>query len=169
LQEQVEEKTVSLVVRGGKSAGRALHGAIRFLLRELEKSKQRRQAGKPPPESYQGKVTVKEINADGKGAKTINVADEGIATFERIARKKGVKYAIEKDTTQEFPQWRIYFKAPDEDAMIAAFNEYDKKIKAKGPKVKKPSLLAALRKNIKLVRERPDDKIRNKQREGPEL
>ena len=169
MQEQVEEKTVSLLVSGGKFTGRKLQQAIQFLLRELERTQQRRQAGKPPPKSYQGKVSVKELTRDGDGAKNINVADEGIKLFERIARKNGVKYAVQRDTTQEFPQWRVFFKAKDEDAMIAAFRDFDTKIKARGAKAKKPSLLAALRQKIELVRNRPVDKVRNKQREGPEL
>ena len=165
MQEQVEEKTASILVRGGKFTGRMLYQAVQKLLREMEKQQQRRQAGKPPPKSYQGKVSVKELNADGKGAKSINVADERIRLFERIARRKGVKYAVERDTSQEFPQWRVYFKAPDEDAMMAAFLEFDKKVKAIGAKAKKPSMLAELRKNKEIVKDRPVDVVRSKKRE----
>lgn len=164
MQEQVNEKTMSLVIRGGKLTADTLARAMRKFLADMERQKQ---LGKKP-KSYQGKQSVKQLVKQGVGVGNVELSEKAnIKGFERVARKYGVDYALKKDTSEEPTKWIIFFKSRDEDAITTAMREFSTKVisKSKG----KPSLLATLRKNIELVRNRAVDKVRNKQHEGPEL
>lgn len=163
MQEQVNEKTMSLIFRGTKFTGRMLEKALNKLLADMKRQKQKGAA----PKSYKGKQSVKELVKQGAGVINIEIADEGLKRFEGIARKYGVDFAIKKDVSETPPKWLVFFKARDEHAMTAAFNEYTSKSITRGPK--KPSLLSALRKNVELIKNQVVDKVRNKRREGPEL
>ena len=69
-----------------------------------------------------GKQTVKQLVGQGAGVKNIEVTDKNIKSFERVARKYGVDYALKKD--MESGKYLVFFKARDEDALNAAFSEY---------------------------------------------
>jgi predicted solute-binding protein len=77
------------------------------------------------------------------------VGDAGIRTFERIAKKYGVDFAIMKDKSEKPPVYTAFFKARDTDAMEAVINEYIKKMM----KIKdRPSVLAKLQKFIEIAK-----------------
>ena len=57
---------------------------------------------------------------------SIEIKDEGIREFERIARKYGVDFAIKKVKGQ-LPTYLVFFKGRDTDALTAAFTEYTEK------------------------------------------
>lgn len=57
----------------------------------------------------------------------IEITDGNIKSFERVARKYGVDYALKKDTSGERPRYLVFFKARDADALTAAFKEYTAK------------------------------------------
>ena len=52
----------------------------------------------------------------------IEITDGNIRSFERVARKYGVDYALKKD--REKLRYLVFFKAKDADALTAAFEEY---------------------------------------------
>ena len=54
----------------------------------------------------------------------IEITDGNIKSFQRVARKYCVNYALKKDTSGEIPRYLVFFKARDADALIAAFQEY---------------------------------------------
>jgi chemotaxis receptor (MCP) glutamine deamidase CheD len=54
----------------------------------------------------------------------IEITDGNIKSFERVARKYGVNYALKKDVSGEHPRYLVFFKAKDTDALTAAFKEY---------------------------------------------
>lgn len=89
MQEDVEMKTVMLVINGSKLTGRTLKSAIQKLLAHMRDHSRR-------DVTPHGKQTVKQLLQKDQGASTIEINDPSIKDFERIARKYGVDYAIKK-------------------------------------------------------------------------
>lgn len=58
----------------------------------LERRKARQQA-------THGKMSVKKLVGQGMGASSIEVTDNNIKSFERVARKYNVDFAVKKDKT----------------------------------------------------------------------
>ena len=48
-------------------------------------------------EPSHGKIQVKKLVGQGEGAKSIEVTDSNIKSFERVARKYNVDFAVKKD------------------------------------------------------------------------
>ena len=74
-----------------------------------------------------GKQTVKQLAAQNQGLTNIEVTDKNIKTFDRVARKYGVDYAVKKDRSVDPPKYLVFFKAKDTDALTAAFKDYTRK------------------------------------------
>ena len=86
-----------------------------------------------------GKMTVKQLAAKDKGLQSIEVTDQNIGSFNRIARKYGIDFAPFKVKGEK--RYMVFFKAPDADAMTAAFKEYTAK---QVRKAERPSVLEKL-------------------------
>lgn len=135
MQEDIEHRTVTMVISGGKFTGRMLKHAIAKLLAHM-KNKHHRHKDVTP----HGKQSVKQLIGQNAGVSNIEVTDDGIKAFERIARKYGVDFAIKK-VDGEHPKHMVFFKARDADALTAAFQEYTGK---RMLKEKRPSVLKLL-------------------------
>ena len=120
MQEEVENRTVNLMISTTKLTWRALVTGYRKFQQYRAKVK----AGKEAPH---GKQTVKKLIGQNKGVSSIDIANTGIRDFDRIAKKYGVDYAIKKDRSVSPPKYLVFFKARDADALTAAFNEYSAK------------------------------------------
>jgi len=158
LQDYLDEKTIALVMKGGKLTVDMLMKAIRKALAEMEKQKKNMQ-------TPQGKQTVKQLARQNVGMSNIEITDKNIKSFERVARKYGVDFALKKDGGSP-PKWLVFFKARDADALTAAFKEFSAKSVRKTPK---PSLLAQLNKFKEVVKNTVIDRVKNKNRGGHEL
>lgn len=118
MQEDIDHRAVTLVISTAKLTGRTLKSAIsKYLAHRKQKT----------PDRPMGKQTVKELIGQGQGVTNIEIAEGNIKSFERIARKYGVDYAVKRDTTDEHPRYLVFFKAKDSDALTAAFKEYTAK------------------------------------------
>jgi len=138
MQEEIENRSVTLVITTSKLTARVLRDAMR---RYLETKKYQNRTSLKKDAVKHGKQTVKQLVGQGKGVTNIEVTDSNIGSFERVARKYGVDFAVKKDTSQHPPKYLVFFKAPDTDAMTAAFREFTAKaVKRK----EKPSVLAKL-------------------------
>ena len=161
MQEEVENRTVTLIVSTTKFTGRMLKDAIaKYLAHQKNKKQQKQRDGPVVPH---GKQTVKQLVGQNQGVTNIELEDPSSKEFERIARKYGVDYAIKKDRSSTPPKYLIFFKAKDSDALTAAFTEYTQK---KVRKAERPSVLEKLRKFKELVVSSLD---RNKRRERERL
>lgn len=138
MQEEVEHRTVTLIISAVKLTGRELKAAIGKYLASRKAQKQQGRAAIKP----NGKQTVKQLVGQNQGVSNIEVTESNIKGFDRVARKYGVDYAIKKDKTGEIPKYLVFFKAWDADALTAAFTEYSGK-KAKNRE--KPSIIKMLR------------------------
>ena len=120
LQEDIEQRSVTLIISTVKLTGRALKAAItKFLAYQKEVM-----ARASPDVQPKGKQTVKELVGQNQGVANIEINDKNIKDFERVARKYGVDYAVKKDRTTSPPKYLVFFKARDGDALTAAFKEY---------------------------------------------
>ena len=75
-------------------------------------------------EPSHGKIPVKKLVGQGEGAKSIEVTDSNIKSFERVARKYNVDFAVKRDKTTEQPKYLVFFKGRDADAVAQAFKEF---------------------------------------------
>ena len=117
MEEEVNQKVVSLAVRTGKLTANVLARAMKEFM-DSQKSK---------PQKYaKGKQTFKELMEQNAGASNIEVDKSDIKAFERVARKYHIDYAVKKDKTADPPKYLVFFKGRDFDAMNMAFQEFIK-------------------------------------------
>lgn len=155
IQEEIESRTVALSISTAKLTGRIFKAAICKYL-EHRKNKQR-----DGPVIPHGKQTVKQLIGQNQGVSTIESNDPDIKSFERIARKYGVDYAIKKVKTEDKPKYVIFFKARDADALTQAFTEYTRK---SVEKEKRPSVLEKLHGLTEKMQNRVLERTKTKQR-----
>ena len=171
MQDEVNQKVVTLCINGGKISARILKNALVKLLRKMEQMKrEQRQAARTSrqqkePVEYHGKQSMEKLMKQNCQITNIEVTDGNIKSFEKYARKYNIDFSLKKDTSVSPPRYYVFFKAKDVDIMTAAFKEYTGKQLSKG---KKPSL----KKKLSLAKERTAkhrerEKDRQKER-GPE-
>ena len=145
MQEEVENKTLTLMINGTKLTGRLMKAAIsKFLAHQAEKKRS-------GPVRHHGKQTVKQLIRQDQGVVSEELYDTDMRKFNRIARKHGVDYAVKRVRGSSPPQYLIFFKGRDTDAIKEAFREYAgkdinkasrpsvlKKMAALGAKIKSP-------------------------------
>jgi hypothetical protein len=160
--EQMSEKQVALIWRGTKFTAQTLARLMKKFLAEAQKQKAQGKA----PKTYQGKQTVKQLAEQGQGMTNIDITEGNIKSFERVARKYGVDFALKKDKSVDPPKWLVFFKAKDADALTAAFKEFSTKT-LKRQKTK-ASLLEGVKKFKEIAAELATNLVKNKNR-GREL
>ena len=119
MQEEVEQRIVVLIEGCAKLSERELRQALSKLMQEMQK---KQQTGKSVPS---GKMTVKQLAAQNKGMQSIEVTNDNIGSFNRIAQKYGIDFAPFKVKGEN--RYLVFFKSGDMDAMTAAFKEYTAK------------------------------------------
>ena len=154
MQEDIEQRTISVTVQASKLTGRVLKAAIAAVLQKMEQERNTPKVGRN---------SMKRLTARDPGANTIEVTGR-IRSFERYARKHQVRYHIEKEVGTDPPKWTVYFKANQADALTAAFKEYTRKDLAR---TQRPSL-SQLHKFKELAQALGRDPVKNKEHGGPE-
>lgn len=154
MQEEVEQRTVTLAISTSKMTANVLKSAIsKYLAYRKEKAKQ-------GPVKPCGKQSVKQLVGQDQGVTNIEITDKNIKDFERIARKYGIDFALKKDKTGDIPKYLVFFKARDADALTAAFKEYTAKTDRKK---ERPSVLKKLRKFKEVAADIDTPKVRKKE------
>ena len=113
IQEDVNQRTVSLSIRSAKLTANVLARALRDFLNAQKK---------PHNEYAHGKQTLKQLMKQNAGAVNIEVDEGNIKSFDRVARKYRIDYAVKKDKSVDPPKYFVFFKSCDQDAMTMAFN-----------------------------------------------
>ena len=165
MQEEVENRTLTLVVSGTKFTGRLFKAAISKYMAHRREKKLEKQRSRDSPVTPKGKQTVKQLIGQNQGVSNIEINDPSIRDFERIARKYGVDYAVKKDRSASPPKYLIFFKARDADALTAAFSEYTQKKVKKADRSERPSVLAKLAQFKELLKNTVVDRSRRKEPE----
>ena len=124
MQEEVNEKTISLCIKGGKITAQILKAALIKLLAEMDKKKKQQEKGKGKGQCKTGKQSIKSLQKSGAQITNIVVTDNNIKSFDRVARKYGIDYSLKKVEQEGKTEYLVFFKAKDVDVMTAAFKEY---------------------------------------------
>ena len=136
MQDEVREKSVAFVIRVGKTGGKLTASMLKYAIEQYLKQQRN-------PRAPHGKQSVKSLVRQGAGVQNIEITDKNIRSFQSVARKYGVDYALKKDTSSQPPRYLVFFKARDTDALTAAFREFSGKQLKRN---KKPSILMQLKK-----------------------
>ena len=154
MQEEVEQRIVVLIEGCAKLSERELRQALSKLMQEMQK---KQQTGKSVPS---GKMTVKQLAAQNKGMQSIEVTNDNIGSFNRIAQKYGIDFAPFKVNGEN--RYLVFFKSGDMDAMTAAFKEYTAK---QLDREKRPSVLAKLQHFKEMLKSVVVDRTKKKELE----
>ena len=114
MQEEVTQKTIALVIKTAKLDTNVLKSAMKMYLNHHKQKAQKTHS----------KTSVKKLVGDGVGVSSIEVTDGNIKSFERVAKKYNVDFAIKKDKTTDPPKYMVFFKGRDADAVAQAFKEF---------------------------------------------
>lgn len=169
MQDEVNEKTVSLCIRCGKVTANLLKAAMKKALTKMEQEKQKLQGQKQPKQdkedkTYKGKQSMDKLMKQNVQLSNIEITDGNIKSFERVAKKYSIDFSLKKDVTADPPRYYVFFKARDADVMTAAFKEYTGQTLNKD---KKPSVRKKLQKAItqSLAKHRELEKTKGKEKE----
>lgn len=169
MQDEVNEKTVSLCIRCGRVTANLLKAAMKKALTKMEQEKQKLQGQKQPKQdkedkTYKGKQSMDKLMKQNVQLSNIEITDGNIKSFERVAKKYSIDFSLKKDVNADPPRYYVFFKARDADVMTAAFKEYTGQSlnKDKKPSVRK-KLQQAISKSLKKHREL--EKTKGKEKE----
>ena len=125
MQEEVNDKTIALCVRTTRMTAGVLRSALMMLLRERYYRSRYGVNRKQQPEiTIHGKKSMKQLMAEGCELTNIEITDNNIKSFEKVARKYSIDYSLKKDSSMDPPRYMVFFRAKDVDVMTAAFREY---------------------------------------------
>ena len=82
-----------------------------------------------------GKQTIKQLIAQGAQLTNIQITDQNIKSFDRVARKWNVDYAFYQVAPDKH---LLFFKAGQADAITACFSEYSKRLLKRTKSAKAP-------------------------------
>lgn len=169
MQDEVNEKTVSLCIRCGKVTANLLKAAMKKALVKMEQEKQKLQGQKQPKQdkedkTYKGKQSMDKLMKQNVQLSNIEITDGNIKSFERVAKKYSIDFSLKKDVNADPPRYYVFFKARDADVMTAAFKEYTGQSLNKD---KKPSVRKKLQQEISksLKKHRELEKTKGKDKE----
>lgn len=124
MQEEIENRTVTLIISAVKLTARELKaGMDKYLSEKKSKAMEKARAA---PEKPTGKQTVKQLIGQNQGVEQTALADrQEVKAFERYARQYGVDYAIHKGTSDSGKtRYLVFFKARDRAAIDQAMRAY---------------------------------------------
>ena len=147
MQEELEHRTVTLMISSGKFTGRTLKSAMTHFL-HYSKNKVQEHKNVVP----HGKQSVKQLVGQNAGVENVEIGDDiNLRSFKKIAGKYGVDYAVKKIEKDGKPQFLVFFKSRDKDAITTAMTEYVNNFVEHG-REERPSIhkmIAAFREMIK--------------------
>lgn len=173
MQDEVNEKVISICINGGKISARILKNSVSKALADMEQEEKRKQQNQRERKNqrqhkksmkkeqierqgaYKGKQSIRKLKAQNFELSNIAITGNNIKSFEKYARKYNIDYSLQKNRSAEPPQYFVFFKAKDVDSMTAAFKEYT------GWQMKKSNKVS-IRKKLSLAKERI---AKHKQRE----
>ena len=162
IQEDIENKSVTLIINSSKLTGRTLATAFTKLLRysrnKLREHREEQQDVKP-----QGKQTIKQLITQNQGVEKTELADrEEVRTFDRIAKQYGVDYAIKKGVSPEGKKrYILFFKARDRSAIDQVMSAYAAEFMKKHKRERSP--IEAVADPVKeIVSDKKKDRLREK-------
>ena len=90
MQDEVRDKSVALAIKVGKTGGRLTDDLLKWAIRKYLAQSQN-------PKIHHGKQSVKQLVGQGTGVKSIDITEKTIKSFEKVAKKYGVDFALKKN------------------------------------------------------------------------
>ena len=119
MQDEVNTKVVALAIRTGTQSSRITAQVLREALKKFLQ-----ESGKMKNKTYRGKQSVGKLMKQNVGLTNIEITEQNIKSFERIAKKYHIDFALKKDKSVSPPRYLVFFKARDVDVMTVAFKEF---------------------------------------------
>ena len=177
MQEEVENRTINVVIATTRLSARQLESGIRRYLnghaqkknakRNVKVQVRQRQKEQRKAEGPHGKQTVKQLVRHSNGLKEVPVQGEHLKEFEKVLKKYGVDFAITREKLDP-SRYLVFFKARDDKVLEKVMNHFAMKeiiLDGKEEKVK-PSILEKLRHFKEVVKNTPrKDKEKRKEQE----
>ena len=154
MQDEVNEKVVSLAIKTSKLTAGVLQSAIKALLK-----KGKGQLTKAP----HGKVTMRQLMKPGEKVTNIEITDANIKAFDPIAKKNGLTYNVKKIENGKPPTYLVSFRGKDIDVITEAFREFSAKKLSRDQKPSIRKALAAFRDRAKQLNANRE-KVKKKER-----
>lgn len=154
MQEELQRKSVSIMVKSTKVTAKTLAKAMTLVLRQIKKA-----------QDGPGKTSIKKLAKSG-ALQNVEIFDNNIKSFDPIARKYGIRYALVKDDSETPPKWMVFFHSRDAESLMSAFKEFSAKTLNKT--VSKPSVHKTMQKFMQQIKNAVVDRTKNKQRSEPE-
>ena len=117
MQDEVNEKIIALCIQTTRMSTGVLKASMRKFLDGMSRQKQKRvqvkqavKTGKAQEKGREkerkrqemkkphGKQTIKQLIAQGAQLTNIQITDQNIKSFDRVARKYGIDYSLKKDS-----------------------------------------------------------------------
>ena len=114
MQEEVTQKSIAFVIKASKLTVGVLKAAMMAYLNHRKHSKL----------LQHGKISVRKLMGKDQGANTMEITENNIKDFERVAKKYNVDFAVKKDKTVDPPKYVVFFKGRDADVIAMAFKEF---------------------------------------------
>ena len=137
MQDEVNTKVVAIAIKGGKITAEVLDKALKKFVEEIEKA----QKTASQPKTYRGKQSIKHLVEQNAAISNIEVTDGNIKSFERVAKKYRLDFALKKDSSTKPPTYYVFFKGQDTEMMNLAFKKY---LGVQMNKKDKPSIMEKL-------------------------
>ena len=163
--EEVENRTLTLIVSGTKFTGRLFKAAISKYMAHRREKKLEKQRGRGFPRHPQGQADREAAHRQNQASPTSRSTTRPSRILSASPASNGVDYAVKKDRSASPPKYLIFFKGRDADALTAAFSEYTQKKVKKADRSERPSVLAKLAQFKELLKNTVVDRSRRKELE----
>ena len=129
MQDEVNERSVSLSVRGARLGAESLARTMRAFLYSRRRNRANRGRASPSEGgNREGVMSMRALRATGAQLEKATLAEGGIGSFALVARRYRVAYSLMRDRSCNPPRWIVFFRAKDSAAMEAAFEAYAKRV-----------------------------------------
>ena len=102
MQEEVENRTLTLTVNATKFTGRVLKAALSKYLAHRKNKKLQKSRDSPDDVKAYGRVSMEDLKKQYGDMKEIDLQDKGLRSFDRIAREYKVQYAVYKTAKGQY-------------------------------------------------------------------
>lgn len=106
MQEKIDQKTIALVVSASKMTGCVLAQAMRIYLQSRKEKSH---------EIPKGKQRLADLEKQNAALSNIEITNKNIRSFDKVAKKYKIDYALKKDRSKSPPLYYVFFKGRDEE------------------------------------------------------
>ncbi|MBO4903551.1 MAG: PcfB family protein [Lachnospiraceae bacterium] len=156
MQEELTSRTMTLIIETGKLTTSVLQKAIRESVGLVNSARHH---------TPKGKQSLSKLKSQGVSLSNVEITKDNIKSFDTVAKKYKIDYALMKQDGSDPPRYYVFFKGADAEVLDAAFKEYVKKefhLEEKGSL--KDVLDAVARERSMRVPEKAGTRVRTKKR-----